>query len=808
MNETIHFTTQGIVRCVPTKIYKTEQQILVAEGLTWVGTFLTGIAEVKLAGLSMVTSFINDHVLGILDEKHRGWRDFVKEHAMARKTPGTWERNNRATIWRQIVALGTDGVFEDEERVLHQYKISCDGMSEMPKIVPVYVTLKNSLDDFDINVNIPFFEIQDNCVYKETKLTRKRKEFDIALELNPNIKEEKKCRMPLLEADHNEADHHENVVKFKGNKLVQLMTDNYESIWKENPEYMSAASSCFPGMGASETMLVEKIRPFNESKNPKLKAVNRLILQFILGAVNSFGEALKKHVFPETTSKKYNFNVPNPNLAEHASSIHLKGVQVNLLDGGYVDNSGVVTCVYFMQKKYGSKKMPKIISLGHSGSFEKSMRDIEKLFKSEHSTFTDSQIFLGPFSPKIRKEFKKQCSDEKKSYCSFEVTAKTKENRNFGIEGGDTITMVLIFPLSFDDLPTLAMQHTKERFKKAFVELEQGKAIESSLEKFKETENAENVVFFKNHLKKIGNPLKSVGNALKSVGNTLKSVRAIPAEVVSLELMARIATRHLKKYARAAGKLIHAAITFISWSRNFPRQQCSEKYRNVNVYNKTVRNIFWVKDHITGYAEKSFYDTFQSAYEITSTVAKKFSDGTTKMKTLREIEVIFEKAVRFFPAAQHYLNPCGFQNTNQKMADLYIAAGKELVPHFIKKGYFEAVVNELAGIKLPKWTRFVGARDLFPRIFGTMAKDLRNEKCFDEIQEGMLTFYNDMMVRLLFQYASVEKEGDEYILERDVIKFGTTSSKDSNEHLATLIVQREMAIFFNDLDIRTGNRPD
>lgn len=201
----------------------------------------------------------------------------------------------------------------------------------------------------------------------------------------------------------------------------------------------------------------------------------------LFGIVNTAGNELKDRVFRPRLEENYHFNIPNPNLVEQSSS---KTLNFNLLDGGYIDNTGIALSVYYMQREYKTAaEMPKLVALLHSSTLEGNIAELQKLFEFEGGflDIVEGQIFQGKFdSAKLRKTCE-EAMDHQESYCYSEFKAMTQDNPIHGVVGGVQITLVAIIPLSFKGLPVMTLFNSKQGFVDAYKALSQDNAIENAI---------------------------------------------------------------------------------------------------------------------------------------------------------------------------------------------------------------------------------------------------------------------------------------------------------------------------------------
>ena len=169
------------------------------------------------------------------------------------------------------------------------------------------------------------------------------------------------------------------------------------------------------------------------------------------GLVNSFGSEVKDRIL---TGGLYHLNVPNPNLIEQVSGNVEDGPQLHfsLLDGGYIDNTGISLCLHYMLNKYESgKTLPTLVSLFQGISFESNMKELRNLYENDGGMleFTEKQIFKGKFTHE--EEFTKRCNEAEKNqpYCYLHLTATTVKNAFQGVPKDRTVKMVVIIPLAF-----------------------------------------------------------------------------------------------------------------------------------------------------------------------------------------------------------------------------------------------------------------------------------------------------------------------------------------------------------------------
>ena len=189
-------------------------------------------------------------------------------------------------------------------------------------------------------------------------------------------------------------------VPFNGNELIGIIARDFRELWAKQPFYMSAASSNFPGLAGSRDM----INGFNvfEARSKKNEVLNKWAREVLLGVVNAAGNEMKDRIFKPTKGDRYHLHMPNPNLVEQVAQDlprsnkgQSRRLYLNLLDGGYTDNTGISMSLYYLFQKYENDKMPTIVSLLHSSSFEGNIDEIRNFFEHDGGfmEFSEKQIF-------------------------------------------------------------------------------------------------------------------------------------------------------------------------------------------------------------------------------------------------------------------------------------------------------------------------------------------------------------------------------------------------------------------------------
>jgi hypothetical protein len=763
MGQVIHFNKEALtpVRLIPAKTDETEQRLMISE-LLQMGVFASWFPSLSMVGLGF--NFLNAHVLDILDGEHRGWRDFVRQSSMV----GVNKVNSRETIWRQMVAIGTTGAFYDHNKDVHTYSITCNGETP-PKLLSVYITVTNS-DNPTVHVDIPYFENKnERCVFKTKQLRYVRAQLPFESILNPRLPKHKQCSVPIADPTTEEETHN-----FNSPQIARIVTDTYTALWEKEPYFMSAASSNFPGMAGSEQLL-DRVDVFN-SDSKKIRPVNDWARKMVFGIVNTAGNELKDRVFRPQVYENYHFNIPNPNLVEQSSS---KTLNFNLLDGGYIDNTGIALSVYYMQREYKTaKEMPKLVALLHSSTLEGNIEELKKLFEFEGGLLdiVEGQIFQGKFdSAKLRKTCE-EAMDHQESYCYSELKVTTQYNPIHGVAGGTQITIVAIIPLSFKGLPVMTLFNSKQGFIDAYKALSKDSAIENAIVQQK--------------LKRQNSVIKWLGDKKKTIKSAYKTIAS------GINLLAKTRSG-LRKYSdggilKAVGKLLRT----LTWARKFPKGTCSYKYKNKQVYKDTVGLLLEMKHKLGAFDDKTYannginnaQELYQKYLEEEERQMKEDKDGDflsrlTGMSPL--LEVAMAKLVRFFPTYSNYLNVCGFGNTGRRRCKYYEESSKLLFPNVVKYGYFKVIIDSINdGLKASqpnhKWYQFgkklknwLGMGRVI-KLLSAISSDLENKKCETEMIDGLLSLFDGLVVQFAFEYAGTETELDKFNLEQDAADFFTS----------------------------------
>ena len=783
--EVIHFDkqTKKPVRLLPAILDQDEQRLMVSE-LLQMGVFASWFKQLSMVGL--LFNFLNAHVLEILDSDHRTWRDFVRISAMR----GLKRRNNRKVMWRQMVAVGTSGSYYDNNVLVNTYEIQCKGIKKpLPKLVSVYITVENG-DNPIIKVDVPYFKNRNNCVFRYRELKYKREQLKFEHLLNPNIKKEQQCFVPVTDDTKIARE-----IPFSGNDLIKVIKEDFTQLWKNEPYFMSSASSNFPGLAASEKLL-DGI-DFFKFKNAKHNIINQWSRNMLLGLVNAFGNEMKDRIFKPRKGERYHLNMPNPNLVENAreqvpnsqqqtasSSSSSRGLNFNLLDGGYIDNTGVSLSLHYMLKKYKSNKMPKLISLLHSSTFEGNMDEIKKFFDHDGGfmEFDECQIFKGKFN---QKGFEKTCDkarDHKEPYCYYEVKATTIKHENHGIPAGRKVKILFIIPLAFEGLPVLSLENSKESFKSSFKVLKKVDAIENAVFKRKEKRSFFLIKWVKNLFNKGHNIISGISNIFKIASNTRGG---------------------LKKYTSGGlGMLIKKILRVYKWTKKFKKGNCNYKYQNDQIYKDTIGFLIELKNSIGKHDDENYaqngvnnaqdlytqyleHEKKEAKRNKNSNFAKRFADVG------HFLEVALAKIIRFFPTFQNYVNVCGFKGTNRGRCKFYKIAGGNLITPFVEGGYLQAIVDlvnamlkEGKNLKPSWWQVIQKVKNHYHpinRIIGMLdrfSNDLKNKKCQKDIIKGMTTIFDKLIVDLPFEYAAAKTDVDKFNLETDAANFFTSTYKD------------------------------
>ena len=111
---------------------------------------------------------------------------------------------------------------------------------------------------------------------------------------------------------------------------------------------------------------------------------------------------MKDRIFKPKKGDRYHLHMPNPNLVEQVAQDlpsnkgQSRRLNLNLLDGGYTDNTGISMSLYYLFRKYKTDKMPTIVSLLHSSSFDGNIDEIRNFFEHDGGfmEFSEKQIFM------------------------------------------------------------------------------------------------------------------------------------------------------------------------------------------------------------------------------------------------------------------------------------------------------------------------------------------------------------------------------------------------------------------------------
>eukprot|EP00943_MAST-04B_sp_MAST-4B-sp1_P006637 g6637.t1 len=251
---------------------------------------------------------------------------------------------------------------------------------------------------------------------------------------------------------------------------------------------MSAASSSAGGILSSPKMVESAIFTFLQTKaNGKYQFGEKdisfeylmIIKKLALATFNAFGDMAKA----EFNLKQAFLNMPNPQVA-YTAVVDLSQYNVpksmdfafTLIDGGYIDNYGVSSAIYNLQK---SNTESEIIVLDHASSnletnkekniyspaetferlfYEKKIHDdditsIAGITWRKCNRNTNSQYAGCMFDPRIASEIEKVTYEDDQhnnhfanNFRTFRIT--TKENKFFGIKAGSKYTIHYYLPIS------------------------------------------------------------------------------------------------------------------------------------------------------------------------------------------------------------------------------------------------------------------------------------------------------------------------------------------------------------------------
>jgi hypothetical protein len=451
----------------------------------------------KLQAVPMVVNFLEAHLLRVLEEDQRDWKDFVKKRVMNFEQPKQRSKKvkERKTVWHQQVALALDGTLfrtPNGNKQLWSYRIHCDKCKNVGN-VPVYVTVETEHDR--VTVQIPFFDNDDKYTVRFEKMHTERQDVkEIFHEVFTDDGEKTSgCKLQAMKWREMQDDD----VEMTGEDLISFFQGHFSTLWEEDPTAMSTASSAFAGMMASLD-LFNKF-PFlgvHESKSVNLSLFESIAHRTILSFFNEIGNGMTS-LMTNRAESAYSFNFPNPHMADRATSSlpQFKKLEFSLIDGSYSDNTGIAASVYMGQQKYGTNDIPRIYALLHPTTIDGAIQGVEKLFEIEtlkntdqkrveyklHPlTFHNTAIFEGAIE--LPDGFVEECKEKRERYilnkaasgtdafCSVSVIAKTIQNDYFGIRAGNTISMQLILPISFNALPSIAVagKTYEDEFQRAF----------------------------------------------------------------------------------------------------------------------------------------------------------------------------------------------------------------------------------------------------------------------------------------------------------------------------------------------------
>lgn len=455
--------------------------------------------------LNMFVNYVISTVTGKISPE---WYDFCKvravcerkrsrghEHECFSEQPAPKKRVK--TIWRQQIALESSGTYFKAGHELYQYDLVCrnhesEALEEMPVIIPMYLNVdtrhSNSRANDIVSVDIPYLKFK-RCQLSVVKMSKTKSETVNSIFKLPNKDatnmEFPKCTIKQYEPSPNDQG---QTFQLTGAAVIRSLRHHYESIWKKYPGRMSAASSSAGGMFSSPKLVESAIFTFLQTKaNGKYQFGEKdisfeylmIIKKLAMAAFNAFGDMAKA----EFNLKEAFINMPNPQVA-YTATVDLSQYNVpknmnfafSLIDGGYIDNYGISSAIYNLQK---SNTESEIIVLDHTSTkLEKNAKKniyspaerFEQLFfqKKVHddditsivsvswrtcNRNTNSQYAGCMFDPRIASEIEKVTYEDDqhnnlfaKSFRTFRIT--TKENKFFGIKAGSKYTIHYYLPIS------------------------------------------------------------------------------------------------------------------------------------------------------------------------------------------------------------------------------------------------------------------------------------------------------------------------------------------------------------------------
>ena len=432
------------------------------------------------------------------------WHDFCKvravcdrkgqrghEHECYEKEPAQQERIK--TVWRQQIALDTSGSFLKKNNQLYQYNILCGdaNVDETPNQIPMYLNVdtrdSNSRASDKVTVDIPYLSFK-RCELTITRMTKTKRETVQDIFTNVGVVKNEHMATCTINGYEENSNAFQQTIKLSGASITNSLRKHYEKIWKEKPGRMSTASAAFGAILGNRKLIDGVILKMLQKKgNGIYQLPNQdhsfeylmIVKKIVMAAFNAFGTMAQE----EFDLKRAFMNIPTPQGGYNANvDLSRFGVAKELefafalADGGYIDNFGLSSAVYNLQR---SEIDSEIVVISHTSTniepienrepnMDTPAERFEKIFattRPEDENIVDiilpvrkcnenktSQYRACGFSTQIFSDkFERVVHDgedsifAKNNFRTYKLT--TKENKYFGIKAGSKYTVHFYNPV-------------------------------------------------------------------------------------------------------------------------------------------------------------------------------------------------------------------------------------------------------------------------------------------------------------------------------------------------------------------------
>jgi hypothetical protein len=500
----------------------------------------------------------------------------------------------------------------------------------------------------------------------------------------------------------------EREITISGKNLVESIQKHFQKQWEEKPATVSAASSAFGGGYASSRPLFKSqiksmITPNIELENNSSTAavVEDMLYMFI----NGIGDLVKKKLLKD--SHKYSFNIPTPYMSVE---VDIPGDQnkISLMDGSFVDNTGIAASVYGIQQM--KKKNTKIIALLNDRGIKEARKAVEKLFKGPMW-----QIFQKPKDMNLHKDLTCDKSDDKVGCVLLLSNLATVKNKYFGItEDEEKYKVELIFRSNFQDLPEITIddKDIKKEFVKGYkVENDPSGTNKDSLLLEQPSSNSRKLGSKKSIAKETS--FVEFGRVKRWGVETMKKVgkKANKRLVEAKQWVGKKKEQGVETIKKVGSKMKQVYKCGVYRPGAFflgikLKREMRKKHKNLNVFEGKLQNII----------------------ELKNALKKSRKSGNKKdMENLKYN--VFTRFVSQAPILFQLLNFCHFKENKVKkyMQVLFVAIQKYLELH--KKDLIKILDSLLIG-KDPKKKKKKGKKGFFLK---KLYSDLNSGRCVKEI---------------------------------------------------------------------------